>query len=106
MAWLEWLPRGSLIDPDAQPPARLDEAGQSGERPPRVRRVLEDTDAVDEVEALVREGRREDVGLGDLHVAKAGGVAMRGLDGVAEIDSEHLACVRGDDVDEGPRTAA
>src|SRR5688572_15452000 len=62
-------PQALRIHPYRYPAAGSEQSGQLHECLAGVRRVVENTDAVDEVEALLFEGKSHDVGLVDANVA-------------------------------------
>ncbi len=85
--------RGALavVDPDRDPPPRLEEAGEFEERPARVGGVVQDAERIDLVERPRGERRPEQVGLRDRDGGEVGREVAGRLDRAAQVDTDDRA---------------
>ena len=84
-------PARQQVDVDGELAALLHRGGHTPERPRRIRRVVEHADRVGQVEGLVAEGQREDVGLHQVGGRQARRFCGRRVDRAGEIDPDDLS---------------
>src|SRR5207249_3357791 len=83
-------PEPGGVDPYGKAAAGLEQTRQPAERGSCVRRVMEDADAVDEIEGFVRKRKVHDVGLIKPNVGPPAQVRSGCLDGAAQINSMYV----------------
>ena len=86
--------------------ARLQVRRQTLERLSAVGCVMEDAEAVDDVERIERQRQLEDVGLHDVHPRMGADVLVGGIHGQAQVDAHHGRAVVERDLGEPSGSAA
>src|SRR2546422_1225796 len=81
------------VDPCEQRSVGLDVGGEGTERAFRVGEMVQDPDAVDEIERAAGERRAVDVSLHHVRVPVVAVVPVRGEHGLGEVETDHLRSV-------------
>lgn len=80
-----------VIHPDRDSPAGLEKPRQLSECLFAIRRMIQHTDAVNEIERAFAKGRIENIGLKNTHILSAGEIVVRRFDSLAQIERHNVA---------------